>query len=188
MPLIICPGYHDRALNDDFLQQCHFPSTAQILVFPAHQQPAYSPFHVSQFLQANLTPKADRPLLFISFSAGVVGAIAAAKNWQELGGNVKGFIALDGWGVPLFGKFPIHRLSHDYFTHWSSAPFGIKCLGESRDNFYADPPVDHLQLWRQPAITCGYQMMGNDDYVPRKLTTAAEFIRDLYCRYLESRG
>ncbi len=188
MPLIICPGYHDRTLTDHFLQQCHFPSTAQVLVFPAHQQPAYSPFHVGQFLQANLTPNADNPLLFISFSAGVVGAIAAANNWQELGGNVKGFIALDGWGVPLFGNFPIHRLSHDYFTHWSSAPFGIKYLGESRDSFYADPPVDHLQLWSQPATTWGYQVMGNDDSVSIKLTTAAEFIRYLYCRYLESRG
>lgn len=186
MALIICPGYHDHALTDNFLQQCHFPSTAKILVFPAPRQPAYSPFHVSQFLQANLTPKTDHPLLFISFSAGVVGAIAAANNWQELGGNVKAFIALDGWGVPLFGNFPIHRLSHDYFTHWSSA--GIKCLGESRDNFYADPPVDHLQLWRQPAITWGYQVMANNDSASRKLTTAAAFIRTLYCRYLASQG
>lgn len=182
MPLIICPGVHDRQLTDQFLEQCHLPPTEQILVFPAHQQPAYSPFHILQFLQAHLSPTPDKPLIFISFSAGVVGAIAAAWTWQQLGGNIKAFIALDGWGVPLWGNFPIHRLSHDYFTHWSSA-----LLGTGHESFYADPPVDHLQLWGEATTTRGYQVIANNFLVPRKSTTAAEFIIHLYWRYLEPR-
>ncbi len=179
MPLIICPGIHDRSLTDNFLEQCNIAPTEQTLVFPADRQPAYCPLSILQFLQANITPTPEKPIVFISFSAGVVGAIAAACTWQQLGGQVKAFIALDGWGVPLFGNFPIHRLSHDYFTHWTSA-----LLGQSSDSFYADPPVEHLQLWNQPRTTRGYQLTGNNFSLPRKSTTAAEFILHLYQRYL----
>ena len=179
MPLIICPGVHDRLLTDHFLQQCDFPSTEIILVFPADRKPAYCPLSILQYLQAHLTPTPDNPLIFISFSAGVVGAIAAAWSWQQLGGNVKAFIALDGWGVPLFGNFPIHRVSHDYFTHWSSA-----LLGQGRDSFYADPPVDHLQLWSHPRTTRGDRVTTHNFLVSRKSTTAAEFIAHLYRQYL----
>lgn len=91
------------------------------------------------------------PLAFVSFSAGVVGAIGAAWMWQFLGGTVKAFIAFDGWGVPLWGSFPIHRFSHDEFTHWSSA-----LLGAGSDSFYADPPVAHLDLWAKPQIAQGW--------------------------------
>lgn len=178
MPVIISPGVHDRPLTDHFWQQCDFPSTETILIFPAHQQPAYCPLSILQFLQAHLTPTSDNPLLFISFSAGVVGAIAAAWTWQQLGGHVKAFIALDGWGVPLSGNFPIHRLSHDYFTHWTSA-----LLGSGNESFYADPPVDHLQLWANPTTTRGYQVTANDFSTPRTSTTAVEFITNLYHRY-----
>jgi hypothetical protein len=85
------------------------------------------------------------PILIISFSAGVVGAIAAASIWQSIGGTIRAFIALDGWGVPLYGNFPIHRLSHDAFTHYTSS-----LLGSGEDSFYADPSVAHETLWRSP--------------------------------------
>lgn len=77
--------------------------------------------------------------------------MAAARSWQQSGGTIKALIALDGWGVPLYGDFPIHRLSHDHFTHWSS-----KLLGAGLDGFYADPPVEHLELWRSPQTTQGW--------------------------------
>jgi len=179
MPVIICPGVHDRRLTDNFLADCNLTTTSEIWVFPADRQPAYCPVSMLQFLQANMSPTPDRPLIFISFSAGVVGAIAAAWTWQQLGGKVAAFIALDGWGVPLFGNFPIHRLSHDYFTHWSSA-----ILGSGNDSFYADPPVEHLQLWSQPETTRGYQLTGDNCSFTQTYTTAAEFTIDLITRYL----
>jgi hypothetical protein len=87
---------------------------------------------VWSFLQTAADPQ--EPLLLIGFSAGVVGAIAAANLWQGQGRRVAAVIAVDGWGVPQVGDFPLHRVSHDYFTHWSSA-----VLGAGADSFYADP-------------------------------------------------
>ncbi|NJK53546.1 MAG: hypothetical protein HC936_13370 [Leptolyngbyaceae cyanobacterium SU_3_3] len=57
---------------------------------------------------------------------------------------------MDGWGVPLGGDFPIYRVSHDRFTHWSSA-WWVAGL----DSFYADPAVAHLDLWRSPQTVQG---------------------------------
>lgn len=120
------------------------------------------------------------PVLFIGFSAGVVGAIGAAWSWQFLGGRVKAFIALDGWGVPLWGDFPIHRLSHDRFTHWSSA-----MLGSGADNFYAEPPVEHLDLWRSPQNSLGWWVNSNKGAQPSSYLSAAEFLIMLLNRYQE---
>jgi hypothetical protein len=120
---------------------------------------ACNPQQVQQAIQT--------PLLFISFSAGVVGAIAAAQMWQGLGGQVRAFLALDGWGVPLWGSFPIHRVSHDAFTHWSSA-----LLGGGSESFYADPAVSHLDLWRAPQTARGWQIQNTG----KTATTAAEFV------------
>lgn len=127
---------------------------------------ACNPHQVQQAIQT--------PLLFISFSAGVVGAIAAAQMWQGLGGQVRAFLALDGWGVPLSGSFPIHRLSHDAFTHWSSA-----WLGGGSESFYADPAVSHLDLWRTPQTARGWRIQNTG----KTATTAAEFIGWLLRRY-----
>ena len=54
--------------------------------------------------------------------------------------------------MPLTGNFPIYRVSHDYFTHWSSG-----LLGAGYKGFYADPEVEHLDLWRSPANVYGWQ-------------------------------
>ncbi|MCU0568633.1 MAG: hypothetical protein MUF49_18805 [Oculatellaceae cyanobacterium Prado106] len=91
------------------------------------------------------------PLFFVGFSAGVVGAIGAARLWHQWGGQVQGLAAFDGWGVPLWGDFPIYRISHDAFTHWSSA-----LLGAGQASFYAEPPVSHLALWRSPETVQGW--------------------------------
>ena len=187
MTVIICPGAHQPELTESCLQSLaqRHPALNQALVFPSHHQPAFSAFHLLQFLQqrlirpGNLTPGSAAPLTFLSFSAGVVGAIGAALTWSQWGGQVQSVIALDGWGVPLIGNFPIHRVSHDEFTHWSSA-----LLGAGRDSFFADPPVAHLDLWRSPHSVSGWGIRKtvNGDEV-RSLTTAAEFLIALLRRY-----
>lgn len=181
MSLIICPGIHEAKLTESFLAGLLELNSSEkpekILIFPNQEAPAYSSGHILQFLGKNHS--LSSPILFISFSAGVVGAIAAAWGWQLLGGKVTAFIALDGWGVPLTGNFPIHRLSHDYFTHWSSA-----LLGSGEDSFYAAPPVEHLELWEQPQNVSGWWIQRqNDNSELKTRTTAAEFLTMLLDRY-----
>jgi hypothetical protein len=179
---VICPGIHDPKLTDRFLQALQKQSLdlGTPLIFPTQNYPAFSALHILQFLRQELQETSDRSLLLVSFSAGVVGAIGAAWAWQQSGGKVLAVIALDGWGVPLFGSFPIHRLSHDEFTHWSSA-----LLGSGEDSFYADPPVAHLDLWRSPDLVRGWEIRTTDDGVERRSrTTAAAFLALLLERYL----
>lgn len=179
MQVIICPGIHDPQLTQEFLEGLAWQE-ASYFVFPAQQYPAYSALDILQFLYAHQSLSLELPLVFLGFSAGAVGAIGAAWGWQLRGGTVKAFIALDAWGMPLGGNFPIHRLSHDYFTHWSSA-----LLGEGEDSFYADPPVEHLNLWRSPQSTLGWwvrQTPNNQDR-ERIPANAASFIRSLLQLY-----
>jgi hypothetical protein len=189
MSVVICPGIHPPELTQSFLSglktllssSSKFTHSGNILIFPPQDYPV-SAVHIVQFLRDRQgNPQTTSPLVFISFSAGVVGAIGAAWGWQLLGGNVKAFMALDGWGVPLFGNFPIHRLSHDFFTHWSSA-----VLGSGEDSFYADPAVEHLELWRSPQTVPGWVVHPNVE-TPQQLKrlTAAEFLTMLLERYGE---
>ncbi|NJO40735.1 MAG: hypothetical protein HC865_08765 [Cyanobacteria bacterium RU_5_0] len=194
MKVIICPGIHPPELTQNFLTGLG-QSIAAPLIFPADRYPAYSAKHILRFLYHQLGRSFDEPVLWIGFSAGVVGAIGAAHLWAMLGGQVRAFIALDGWGVPLLGDFPIHRLSHDAFTHWSSA------LLSRGEGFYAEPPVAHLELWRSPQTAYGWwvnpvvyastqeksvdvtkQSQPSISYIP---TTAAEFLCILLTRYEE---
>jgi hypothetical protein len=187
MRLIICPGIHDRALTEQFLEallneMSEFLTGQPPLVFPTQRYPAYSAPDVLRFIEHQLRAEHPNdflsvPLIIVSFSAGVAGAIAAAWGWQILGGHIKAFIALDGWGVPLIGSFPIHRVSHDYFTHWSSA-----LLGAGKDSFYVEPPVEHLELWRSPHTASGWQLFDDPSHPPIR-TTAASFIASLILRY-----
>ena len=179
--VIVCPGIHDPALTQCFVQhlrgEClrlallrssnnsNLSYLDNLLIFPGDYP---SPLHVLQFLRDRLAPAEDS-VVFISFSAGVVGAIGAAWGWQMLGGEVKTFVAMDGWGVPLFGNFPIYRLSHDYFTHWTSS-----LLGGGQESFYADPPVEHLELWRSPQLVLGWHSQLDPDSQLR--LTAARFL------------
>ncbi len=190
MSIIICPGIHEPSLTHSFLSgflgqvadRSTLPNSVDILTFPTQGCLAVSPFHILQFLHNHLSHKLRSPVVFISFSAGVVGAIIAAHQWQLLGGCIKAFIAIDGWGVPLWGNFPIHRLSHDYFTHWSSS-----LLGSGHNNFYADPSVDHLEMWHSPEIVQGYWVEASGDETPTKeYLTVAEFLHCLLKRYEEN--
>ncbi|MBW4687966.1 MAG: hypothetical protein KME40_23410 [Komarekiella atlantica HA4396-MV6] len=187
MRIIICPGINEPALTESFISGWLDPfsdsSTSQnpvsILVFPGKGFLALSAFHILQFLRDRLGDNLESPVIFISFSAGVVGAIGAAYSWQLLGGRVKAFIAIDGWGVPLWGDFPISRMSHDYFTHWSSC-----LLGSGQNNFYAEPAVDHLSMWRSPKTVQGSWVDSKIEIFPPKgRLTAAEFLHMLLKRY-----
>ncbi|MDQ2097677.1 MAG: hypothetical protein QQW96_08530 [Tychonema bourrellyi B0820] len=188
MRLVICPGIHDRKLTDCFLaglsevwgnvEPWQNTQTFQsVKIFPAHKHPPFSALDIFHFLCSQ--ELAGESLVFVSFSAGVVGAIGAALLWQQMGGKVGAFIALDGWGVPLGGNFPIHRLSHDRFTHWSSA-----ILGSGGDSFYADRPVAHLDLWRSPQTAQGWQISHTADGIETaKSATAATFLVHLLKHY-----
>ena len=197
MSIVICPGMHEPKLTQDFLgglrreiavgfgsllsDGINSRPTENLLIFPAQDAPAYSAWHILQFLRDRISSPLESSVVFISFSAGVVGAIGAAWGWQLLGGQVKAFIALDGWGVPLFGNFSIHRLSHDYFTQWSSS-----ALGSGKDGFYADPPVEHLELWRSPQNVAGWWVHPNvGKSIPDTHLTAAQFLTMLLERYGE---
>lgn len=190
--IILCPGVHEQELTINFLKGLQIetaqsydtssqrnqsdpsPNHSDLLVVPAQQLPVYSGIHILEFLGEHCSIAS--PLVMICFSAGVVGGIGAAWGWQQSGGTIKAFMALDGWGVPLYGDFPIHRLSHDHFTHWSS-----KLLGAGSDSFYADPPVEHLELWRSPQTTQGWWEQQSQS----RQTTAAAFLMLLLERYSE---
>ncbi|MDY6785164.1 MAG: hypothetical protein SW833_21905 [Cyanobacteriota bacterium] len=168
----ICPGFHPSELTDSFVRSVTI-STSHFRIVPIQYYPPYSGKDIFKFLSNSVS--ITTPLIFIAFSAGVVGAIAAAREWQRRGSEVRALIALDGWGVPLLGDFPIHRLSHDGFTHWSS-----QALGGGEEGFYADPSVEHLALWRSPQTVWGWRERGMG---LRDRTTAAEFINQLWQRY-----
>ncbi|MCY7384866.1 MAG: hypothetical protein LH628_20245 [Microcoleus sp. CAN_BIN18] len=188
MRLVICPGIHDPKLTDCFLArlsevwgdaepQQNTQTSYPVKIFPAHKHPPFSALDIFHFLCCQ--ELAGESLVFVSFSAGVVGAIGAAWMWQQIGGKVGAFIALDGWGVPLGGNFPIHRISHDRFTHWSSA-----ILGSGGESFYADPPVAHLDLWREPQTAQGWQISQTADRIETtKPATAATFLVHLLKQY-----
>jgi hypothetical protein len=187
MSVIICPGVHSPELTQAFLAGIGKTLELQkIRIFPAEHLPAYSPLHLLSFLGvpqaaipgSQLSHCIGEPLLFIGFSAGVVGAMGAAQVFQSLGGQVKAFIAFDGWGVPLAGNFPIHRISHDRFTDWSSPLWG-----RNDSSFYADPGVAHLELWRSPQTAQGYAVEGDK----RSPTTAAHFLQHLLIHHQEAK-
>ncbi|MEH1937981.1 MAG: hypothetical protein V7L14_30585 [Nostoc sp.] len=194
MSIIICPGIHEPELTESFRvvlldlvsHSAIAPNPANILIYPGKDFFVLSAFHILQFLRVSVAHRRYRlgdrlksPLIFISFSAGVVGAIGAAHLWQLLGGRVKAFIAIDGWGVPLQGNFPIHRMSHDYFTHWSSC-----LLGSGQNNFYAEPAVDHLSMWKSPQTVQGCWVDSSLEIIPPKgRLKADEFLLMLLKRY-----
>lgn len=169
IPVVIGPGFHAAGLTDQMVRS--LPNGVQPHIVNA--LPA-DPFGVFHWLIETLGSPQDsssnlQPLVAIGFSAGVVGLTGALTLWQQQGGKVAQFFALDGWGMPIAG-LPVCRLSHDLFTHWSTLP-----LGSGKVNFYADPPVDHLQLWGEPEQVQGWQVGG---WAQTKMPmTAAKFLR-----------
>ena len=185
MSIFICPGFHLPQITQSFLQELSLSNSDFILsvntrTFKSESYTVVSAVHILQdLIKAYGQPHQATPVLFISFSAGVVGALGAAWGWELLGGKVKAVIAIDGWGVPLMGNFPIHRLSHDYFTHQTSIV--VNC---PEDNFYADPEATHLQMWRSPSTVAGWATSAVN-FPVRSHLNAAEFILMLLKRYQE---
>ncbi|BBD56078.1 hypothetical protein [Planktothrix agardhii] len=176
--LLICPGIHPPELTESFLDGVlenwkNQQQLGELLIFPTQDYSAYSSLDILNFIDKN-NPKSA--IMIIAFSAGVVGAIGAALAWQQLRGEIQGLIAIDGWGVPLIGNFPIYRISHDYFTHWSSA-----LLGGGIESFYADPAVEHLELWRSPQTTKGWWIHQTSTGLKTATpTTARTFIQNVF--------
>ncbi len=158
LAVAICPGFHSAALTDGWVKS--LPPFIDPHIATALPIDAIAIFNWliqifgSPSVSSPNPPTATMPLIAIGFSAGVVGLTGALYRWQQQGGKVAQFFAVDGWGTPIIG-LPVCRLSHDSFTHWSSLP-----LGAGKVNFYADPGVNHLQLWGSPAAVVGRQVMG----------------------------
>ncbi|NJL60928.1 MAG: hypothetical protein HC903_02670 [Methylacidiphilales bacterium] len=177
MTIIICPGIHEQALTDRFVSQLFGDSSnninyPNILIPPSEGILPISGLHLLHFLNQNIGDKQTTPITFISFSAGVVGAFIAANLWELQGGKIRTFIAMDGWGVPLFANFPIYRFSHDYFTHWTSL-----LLGGGKANFYAEPSVNHLEMWSNPQAVKGIYIGLSTVNLPEQITgKASDFL------------
>ncbi len=167
MSIVFCPGFHSPSLTENFISSLYFIPRNNIFILPTEKYPPYDGLHILQLMIKNI--KLTQPVLLISFSAGVVGAISSAYLWQILGGKITALIAIDGWGVPLISNFPIYRLSHDYFTHWSS-----NLLGSGKSSFYANPPVAHLQMLTNPDNIKGWCIENNDIKIN---TTVTKYIK-----------
>ena len=209
MTVLICPGIHSPQLTEAFIASLLGEKTEKTkdfpnnwLVFPSQKSPPYFPLSVLTFLDQHVSLNEKKSILFIGFSAGVVGTAGAALRWQmQSVGGVKGLIAIDGWGVPLGGNFPIHRISHDYFTHWSSALLGGSAHREEPrsplkvfpscqsltprgggDSFYAEPGVEHQELWRSPHLAWGWRVKARG---LKQRCSATAFLRELLKEYEE---
>lgn len=169
MIVVICPGIHPAELTEGFVAALEQAIASPMFDASSTQSDALKAFQLwglpsdiapygpelirayvlERWQQAQLLP--DHPTVWIGFSAGVVGAVAAARRWQREGGRVDGLIAVDGWGVPLGDRFPRFRLGHDRFTAQS-----CEWLGASDGYFYCAPAVRHLDLWRSPQQSRGH--------------------------------
>lgn len=200
LAVAVCPGFHPAALTDGWVRS--LPPFTQPHIATALPIDAIAIFNwlvqtfgdpsiatnntaTTMAMATNMATKNSQPakvstapLIAIGFSAGVVGLTGALHLWQQQGGKVAQFFAVDGWGTPIIG-LPVCRLSHDSFTHWSSLP-----LGAGKVNFYADPGVDHLQLWESPAAAIGKKVISQQSgkwldlrpTVQSQPITAADFV------------
>lgn len=177
--LIICPGVHATRWTQDFVAQLVGADRAlapRIHVSPVAPTLAWSGYPLRRWLTAAFPIPARSPLTFVAFSAGCVAAAAIAHYWGQQGGRVERVIALDGWGVPLGGPFPVQRLSHDFLTHLTTTG-----PAPNQAHFYGDPAVPHGHLWRYPAQVSGWMVpprhpQGRGSSADRRPMTALDFL------------
>ena len=187
LSVLICPGFHDASLTDSFVRSLPaFVAPHIVRTFPA--DPFATLKEMTRLFQNQLL---SQPVVGIGFSGGVVGLVGASKIWQQQGGAIAQLLAIDGWGVPALG-LPICRISHDAFTHWSSATTEPGSV-----NFYADPPVEHLKIWQAPEQVNGFRLSVDRKSVDRKSVdrksvferdrmTVAEFLSHQLAKVLEA--
>lgn len=160
--LVICDGIHSPRETEGILAMVDQDSRLSQLPIqhfsPGSPLTVLSGAALRRWLEGDGRPTGennpDYPCLIIwAFSAGCVGAVALAQHWQRYRGGVLALFLVDGWGVPAVGPMPLHRLSHDRFTHVSSG-----WLGPGSISFVSQPAVSHHQLWRHPQQVWGYQV------------------------------
>ena len=171
---VICGGIHPPALTQSFVtsfqENINVGDQSPVCVIPNREIAPYDVKQIDRFLNSKYHEvKAISPLVFIGFSAGVVGVLGAARKWQREGGLIRCLFAFDGWGVPLWESFPCHRLSHDSFSHHTA-----HLLGGSNHSFYAEPMVDHLDLWGNSLLLEGYFCIRDRQY--QQKMTIVEFL------------
>lgn len=172
--LVICGGMHPSVLTCQLLADLERNAAVQRLpkqVYPRDETVAavLSAYDIRQSLIAI----APARTLFLAFSAGCLTALSIARYWHHQGGHVGCLIAVDGWGIPMGERFPVHRLSHDYLTHLTSV------FPSAEDaHFWAEPAVPHHRLWQAPS-----QVWGKTSQETTRLT-AADFLHQQINRYL----
>lgn len=177
--LVVCGGLHPISYSGQILTTLATDAVLSHLPVLAFAPPSplavLSAQAIRQGLERGLrelSSQADAhpPLIIWAFSAGCVGAVAFAEHWQRHRGPVRALFLVDGWGVPSTAQVPVHRLSHDRFTHTTSRWLGAGCI-----DFYADPAVPHLRLWQSPQRVRGW-LVGSDPGQETRTLTAAEFL------------
>ncbi|MGF1567803.1 MAG: hypothetical protein ACFCVD_07000 [Nodosilinea sp.] len=179
--LVVCGGLHPASYSGQILTilaQDHHLGQLRVLVFSPPPPPiaVLSAHALRRWLETALAPTQAATgtypkLIFWAFSAGCVGATALVEYWRRYRGQVLALFLVDGWGVPGITGVPIHRLSHDRFTHATSAWLGAENL-----SFYAHPAVPHLQLWQQPQLARGWAIGPSGSKISRSNLSAAEFL------------
>ncbi len=175
-PVVLLPGFHPPEWTAQFVAAVWGDRPPPLAIFPAHRQPVYAPDCVMAWLREQFADD-DRPITLIGFSAGAVGAWALMRQWESVTQvpaagrslTLSRTMLIDGWGVPIATQIPCYRLSHDRFTHHTSA-----LLGAGVQGFYADPPVAHGDLWRSPDRAWGWVAGRSGDRI-----SAAAYIREL---------
>lgn len=179
--LIVCSGFHPPEATQQLIADLSWvasdrpsgPVSDHRLSIHSHPDLALSHQPLAPLSGRTLRQMLQElanPVMFLAFSAGCLAAASAARYWHYQSPNqVLALFAVDGWGVPLAEPYPVHRLSHDRFTHLTSAGQG--------EHFYADPAVDHLRLWQRPSQVSGIATPGQSP------TNAAAFLNHWMAHY-----
>ncbi|MFM7471900.1 MAG: hypothetical protein ACKO5P_10375 [Nodosilinea sp.] len=185
--LVVCGGFHDPQETEGIFRLIR--ADARLSQLPLKSFPVADRWAVlsGSSLRDRLTDlntgETPEQLLIWAFSAGCLGAAALANYWQHCRGRVLALFMVDGWGVAWSQAAPLHRLSHDGFTHTTS-----NYLGAGVVNFVAHPAVDHRQLWRSPQVVTGHQIITQQPHLlqrwlpelngspPSPGATAADFL------------
>jgi hypothetical protein len=168
---LVIPGVVPQEATDRFVQQLDIAGGCCVPVSIA----PYSPIALDRFTR---TQDLDSDLVVIAYSAGCVGALGWIPLWHRQQKTVKALIAMDGWPVPFWGKFPIYRVSHDLYTHRTTLR-----LGAGLEQFYCDPAVEHRRLWAYPETAWGLWNRVQKPQESHK-TTALDFLQCVLERHL----